>query len=134
MIASVDGPADAGWDEAWQAELLRREQAAAARAEPAPEWSTVRARILAKLATRWRASSEYAQKLKRSCWLPRSGTRRASPASAQRSSPPSMKCSSRSSSSRSRRRCGVLSYRSASAIEVVAVAHGKRWLGFWRQR
>lgn len=52
LIASVDGPADAGWDEAWQAELLRREHAAAARAEPAPEWSTVRARILAKLGTR----------------------------------------------------------------------------------
>lgn len=52
LIASVDGPPDAGWDEAWQAELLRREQAAAARAEPAPEWSIVRARILAKLAAR----------------------------------------------------------------------------------
>jgi len=52
LIASVDGPADGGWDDAWQAELLRREQAAAARAEPAPEWSAVRARILAKLAAR----------------------------------------------------------------------------------
>jgi hypothetical protein len=52
LIASVDGPPDSGWDEAWQAELIRREDAAAARAEPAPEWSMVRARILAKLATR----------------------------------------------------------------------------------
>jgi putative addiction module component (TIGR02574 family) len=52
LIASVDGPPDAGWDEAWQAELARREAAAAARSEPAPEWSAVRARILAKLATR----------------------------------------------------------------------------------
>lgn len=52
LIASVEGPPDGGWDEAWQAELRRREQAAAARAEPAPEWSHVRARILAKLATR----------------------------------------------------------------------------------
>ncbi|MBK9036587.1 MAG: addiction module protein [Myxococcales bacterium] len=51
LIASVDGPADSGWDEAWQAELVRREAAAAARTEPAPEWSAVRARILAKLAT-----------------------------------------------------------------------------------
>jgi putative addiction module component (TIGR02574 family) len=52
LIASVDGPPDSGWDEAWQAELIRREEAAAARAEPAPEWSAVRARILSKLATR----------------------------------------------------------------------------------
>jgi len=52
LIASVDGPPDAGWDETWQAELIRREEAAAARAEPAPEWAAVRARILAKLATR----------------------------------------------------------------------------------
>jgi putative addiction module component (TIGR02574 family) len=52
LIASVDGPADSGWDEAWQAELRRREDAARARAEPAPEWSAVRARILSKLATR----------------------------------------------------------------------------------
>ena len=52
LIASVDGPPDSGWDEAWQAELERRERAAAARAEPAPEWSLVRARILAKLAAR----------------------------------------------------------------------------------
>jgi hypothetical protein len=50
LIASVDGPPDGGWDEAWQAELERREQAAVARSEPAPEWSLVRARILAKLA------------------------------------------------------------------------------------
>jgi putative addiction module component (TIGR02574 family) len=52
LIASVDGPPDADWDSAWQAELERRELAAAARAEPAPEWSEVRARILGKLATR----------------------------------------------------------------------------------
>jgi hypothetical protein len=37
LIASVDGPPDGGWDEAWQSELVQREQAAAARAEPAPE-------------------------------------------------------------------------------------------------
>ncbi len=52
LIASVDGPQDSRWDEAWQAELSRREEAAAARAEPAPEWSAVRARILAKLSPR----------------------------------------------------------------------------------
>jgi hypothetical protein len=52
LIASVDGPPDSGWDDAWQAELVKREEAAAAREEPAPEWSVVRARILAKLATR----------------------------------------------------------------------------------
>jgi len=50
LIASVDGPPDSDWDETWQAELERREQAAAARSESAPEWSLVRARILAKLA------------------------------------------------------------------------------------
>lgn len=49
LIASVDGPPDAGWDEAWQAELIRREQATAARAEAAPEWGAVRARILANI-------------------------------------------------------------------------------------
>jgi putative addiction module component (TIGR02574 family) len=52
LIASVDGPPDGGWDQAWQAELERRERAAAERSEPAPEWALVRGRILAKLATR----------------------------------------------------------------------------------
>ena len=52
LIASIDGPPDVGWDAAWQAELQRREDAATARAEPAPEWSLVRARILGKLARR----------------------------------------------------------------------------------
>ncbi|MBX3275627.1 MAG: addiction module protein [Sandaracinaceae bacterium] len=51
VLASLDGPPDADWDEAWLAELERREQAAAARGAPAPEWSEVRARILARLAT-----------------------------------------------------------------------------------
>jgi len=49
LIASIDGPADAGWDAAWATELERRAQAAAQRGTPAPEWSEVRARILGRL-------------------------------------------------------------------------------------
>lgn len=49
VLASLDGPPDADWDEAWVAELERRERAAAERGTPAPEWSEVRARILARL-------------------------------------------------------------------------------------
>jgi putative addiction module component (TIGR02574 family) len=51
LIASLDGPADADWETTWLAELERREQAAAARGTPAPEWPEVRARILARLGT-----------------------------------------------------------------------------------
>jgi len=50
VLASLDGPPDADWDDVWLAELERREHAAAARGTPAPEWSEVRARILARLA------------------------------------------------------------------------------------
>jgi len=50
VLASLDGPEDAGWDEAWAAELERRQSAAAERGEPAPEWGEVRARILGRLA------------------------------------------------------------------------------------
>ena len=49
VLASLDGPPDADWDAAWVAELQRRQQAAADRGEPAPEWAEVRARILARL-------------------------------------------------------------------------------------
>lgn len=49
VLASLDGPPDGDWDDAWLAELERREKAAAARGTPAPEWSAVRARILAGL-------------------------------------------------------------------------------------
>jgi len=49
LIASLDGPPEAGWDEAWTAELERRTQAAAQRGSAAPEWSEVRARILGRL-------------------------------------------------------------------------------------
>lgn len=51
VLASLDGPPDGDWNEAWLAELERREQAAAARGTTAPEWSEVRARILARLGT-----------------------------------------------------------------------------------
>jgi putative addiction module component (TIGR02574 family) len=50
LLASLDGPPDAGWDDAWNAELERRERAAKERGEPAPEWTEVRARILSRLA------------------------------------------------------------------------------------
>lgn len=50
VLASLDGPPDADWDEAWAAELDRRERAAAERGTPTPEWSEVRARILSRLA------------------------------------------------------------------------------------
>ena len=52
LIASVDGPPDADWDEAWSAELERRVAAAAKRGTPAPEWREVRARILARLSAK----------------------------------------------------------------------------------
>ena len=50
LLASLDGTPDADWDATWAAELERREQAAALRGAPAPEWGEVRARILARLA------------------------------------------------------------------------------------
>ena len=49
VLASLDGPPDADWDAAWAVELERRQQAAADRGDPAPEWAEVRARILARL-------------------------------------------------------------------------------------
>lgn len=49
VLASLDGPPDTGWDDAWLAELGRREKAAAERGTPAPEWAEVRARILDRL-------------------------------------------------------------------------------------
>lgn len=51
VLASLDGPPDANWAQAWEAELERRRQAAAERGEPAPEWAEVRARILSQLAS-----------------------------------------------------------------------------------
>ena len=50
LIASVDGPQDADWEQAWLAEVDRRVHAATKRGEPASDWSDVRARILSRLA------------------------------------------------------------------------------------
>lgn len=49
LLASLDGPPDAGWSAAWEAEIERRSQAATDRGDPAPEWDEVRARILSRL-------------------------------------------------------------------------------------
>ena len=49
IIASVDGPRDADWEDAWLAELDRRAEAAKARGETASEWTDVGARILKRL-------------------------------------------------------------------------------------
>lgn len=49
IIASVDGPHDAGWETAWLEELDARVAAAGARGEPAATWSDARARILKRL-------------------------------------------------------------------------------------
>jgi putative addiction module component (TIGR02574 family) len=49
LLASLDGEPDRGWDDLWLAELERRSRAAEQRGTPAPEWSEVRARILAGL-------------------------------------------------------------------------------------
>ena len=50
VLASLDGPPDADWDDAWAAELEKRHRAAAERGKPAPEWAEARARILSRLA------------------------------------------------------------------------------------
>jgi putative addiction module component (TIGR02574 family) len=52
LLASVDGPTDPDWEQAWQVELDRRAAAADAGGAPASEWSEVRARVLSKLASR----------------------------------------------------------------------------------
>jgi putative addiction module component (TIGR02574 family) len=49
LIASVDGPPDADWEEAWQAEVERRIVEAEQRGTPAADWVDVRARILSQL-------------------------------------------------------------------------------------
>jgi putative addiction module component (TIGR02574 family) len=49
LLASLDGPADAGWEASWLAEIDRRVSAARQRGIPASEWADVRSRILAKL-------------------------------------------------------------------------------------
>jgi putative addiction module component (TIGR02574 family) len=53
LLASVDEAAVDDWDEAWLAELDRREQAARrGGAAVGAEWSEVRARVRARLAAR----------------------------------------------------------------------------------
>ena len=49
VLASLDGQPDGDWEAAWLAELDRRQRAAAARGERAPEWAEVRSRILSRL-------------------------------------------------------------------------------------
>lgn len=46
IIASVDGPPDGDWNEAWVAELDRRVDAAKAQGESGADWADVRARVL----------------------------------------------------------------------------------------
>jgi|HubBroStandDraft_6_1064221.scaffolds.fasta_scaffold360689_2 hypothetical protein len=51
LLASVEPPAEDDWDDAWLAELGRREQAArSSGAAAGAEWSEVRARLSAHLA------------------------------------------------------------------------------------
>ena len=52
LLASLDGPPDADWDEAWLAELDRRVEAAKQRGETGADWSEVRAELLAELRAR----------------------------------------------------------------------------------
>ena len=49
IIASVEGPRDADWDDAWLAELDRRTEAAKTRGESGSDWTDVRSRILKRL-------------------------------------------------------------------------------------
>lgn len=49
VLASLDGPPDGGWDDAWASELVRRQDAALERGEAGADWADVRARILARL-------------------------------------------------------------------------------------
>jgi putative addiction module component (TIGR02574 family) len=49
IIASVDGPRDAGWEAAWLGELDRRVDAAKNRGESGADWTDVRSRILKRL-------------------------------------------------------------------------------------
>lgn len=49
ILASVDGPRDAGWDAAWLGELDRRVEAAKSRGESGSDWTEARSRILKSL-------------------------------------------------------------------------------------
>ncbi len=52
ILASVEGPADEGWDAAWLDELERRRTAQRRSEEPAAEWAEVRAHVLESLSSR----------------------------------------------------------------------------------
>jgi putative addiction module component (TIGR02574 family) len=53
LLESVEGPIDDDWDEAWLAELDRRERAArSGGAAVGSDWSEVRTRVHARLAVR----------------------------------------------------------------------------------
>ena len=49
IIASVDGPRDAGWEAAWLGELDRRVDAAKRRGESGSDWTDARSRVLRRL-------------------------------------------------------------------------------------
>ena len=49
IIASVDGPREAGWEAAWLGELDRRVDAAKSRGESGADWTDVRSRLLKRL-------------------------------------------------------------------------------------
>jgi hypothetical protein len=50
LIASVEGPADPNWEEAWIDEIGDREQSSAR--EPGAVWADVRGRVLDRLTRR----------------------------------------------------------------------------------
>jgi putative addiction module component (TIGR02574 family) len=50
LLASVDGPADANWEDAWRSELDGRLREADAGGSPDEEWPDVEQRIRARLA------------------------------------------------------------------------------------
>ena len=52
LLASLDGEPDAGWEEAWLAEVDRRVEAAEQRGETGSDWQSARERILAQLGAR----------------------------------------------------------------------------------
>jgi putative addiction module component (TIGR02574 family) len=49
LLASVDGPPDEGWQEAWLREIERRRGTSEAGRQPVSPWQDARDRILRKL-------------------------------------------------------------------------------------
>jgi putative addiction module component (TIGR02574 family) len=52
LIASLDGPPDASWEETWLEEIDRRVAAAEESDDTGEDWLAVRARILGELRSR----------------------------------------------------------------------------------